>query len=121
MSMQILAGLTIRQDLTCLPYGAAPLKGRRQGRLRKADTSLSSKALSKNGASLTLRLADLIQRSFEIPPQLIIAEVLGSELRNYALDAVGQYEIGCDFSEVPALSGFSRRFPLLIWPQLQVQ
>ena len=25
--MQILAGLTIRQDLTCLPYGAAPLRG----------------------------------------------------------------------------------------------
>ena len=66
-------------------------------------------------------LADLIQRSFQIPPQMIVAEALGSELRDYALDAFGQYEITLDFREVPALYGFSRRFPLLIWPKLQVQ
>jgi hypothetical protein len=39
----------------------------------------------------------------------------------YTLDAVGRYEIIFDFSLVPAISCFLRRFLLLIWPQLLVQ
>ena len=52
-----------------------------------------------------LLLADLIRLIFQIPPQIKIVETHGSELREYALDAVGRYEITLDFREVPALSG----------------